>query len=211
MRILFILFLLSGFQLAAQESFTGKLVYKVELEYPDTNVVQRKWFVTVYTNDTIVRTETTNTQFGDQVYIRHMELNKAYLLLNVEGTKYAIQNDLSKKADTLPAKYVLKKAGGHRKIQGIKAKRYKVTYSELKDKPFYIWVAKKLKGSYIEAYSELNHLPLEYVIPTEDGIEHYTLIGVDRTLPDRNLFGLPSDYKRVSFDEFMHLFTEEKE
>jgi len=79
---------------------------------PDSNKVWKSWDVTLYTNDTVVRLETETQQFGVQVYIRNMVLNKAYLLLELDGNKYAIQTDLSKKTDTIKKTYTVKKKNG---------------------------------------------------------------------------------------------------
>ena len=72
------IFILTAFSGLSQEAFSGVLKYKATVMAPDTNKVWKSWNVTLYTNDTVVRVETETEQFGVQVYIRNMLLNKAY-------------------------------------------------------------------------------------------------------------------------------------
>jgi hypothetical protein len=37
---------------------------------------------------------------------------------------------------------------------------------------------------------------------------HYELTQLNLTPVDRNLFGVPSDYKRVSFEEFVNMVSQ---
>lgn len=205
-----ILIVLTTFLSHAQQPFSGVLKYKASLLAPDTNAVMRSWGVKLYTNDTIVRVETETEQFGVQVYIRNMHLNKAYLLLQLDGEKYAIQTDLSKKTDSITDKgYTVKKKYGSKKIAGVKARRYFV-----KDKNtagFYCYFAKKMPNKYLQVYPEVSGLAVDYYIPSQDGLIHYELVEKKPETLSRDLFGIPSDYKRISFEEFMHIFYQNNE
>lgn len=208
MRQLFILLAFWGFftRASAQETpLTGVFEYRATIHYSDTDLVMRTWNVKVHTNDTLVRVETETGQFGVQVYIRHMELNKAYLLLEYDGKKYAIQTDLNKrpKNDTLEPAYTLERKWGRKTIAGIKCRRY---FVQDKDQPegYYCWFARKIPNKYLEVYPEAPGLAVDYYLPSQDGLIHYELIRFTPQPVDRDLFGIPSDYQRISFDEFVN-------
>lgn len=193
----------------SQEKFSGVLKYKATVMAPDTNAVWKSWGVTLYTNDTVVRVETETQQFGVQVYIRNMLLNKAYLLLELDGNKYAIQTDLSKKTDTIPKNYTVKKKSGSKKIAGLKAQKYLV--KDENTEGYYCYFSKKLGNKYLQVYPEVKGLALDYYIPSQDGLIHYELIEKKNEPVNRDLFGIPSDYKRISFEEFMRVFYSNNE
>jgi len=192
--------------LFAQKPFYGTLKYQATVMVPDTNVIYKQWNVTISTNDTVVRVETETEMFGNQVYIRNMALNRAYLLINMTGTGYAIQNDLSKKdtANSQP-QYSIKKVRGKKTIAGYKCKKYHII--DLGDSTGYdCYFTKKISGKYLEVYKEIPYLATDYFIPSTEGMIHYELKEVKLEAVSRDLFGIPSDYKRISFDEFMNMF-----
>lgn len=197
---------ISGF---SQSPFSGVLKYKASVQVPDSNAIWKSWAVTLYTNDTVVRVETETQQFGVQVYIRNMLLNKAYLLLELDGNKYAIQTDLTKKTDSIPKSYTVKKKWGSKKIAGLKAKKYFI--KDENTEGFYCYFSKKLENKYLQVYPEIKGLALDYYIPSQDGLIHYELIEKKEEDVSRDLFGIPSDYKRISFEEFMRAFYSNNE
>lgn len=193
----------------AQKPFSGSLTYRASISYADTNLVIKEWKVQVFTNDTVVRVETETGQFGTQVYIRHMQLGKAYLLLELDGKKYAIQTTLTKKADTIPANYTVKKMFGTKKINGIKCRKYLV-----KDKDadgFICYFAKKIGNKYLEVYPEVPGLAVDYYLPSQEGLIHYELVEHKNEPVNRDLFGIPSDYKRITFEEFLRIYYADNE
>ena len=197
-------FILISFKSLAQKPFSGELNYKSTMNFPDTNLVYKSWDVKVFTNDTIVRVETQTDALGNQIYIRNITVGKAYLLIDMDGQKFAIQTDLNKKkaADTTKIAYThKKKIFGGKKINGIKCRKYHIVYSEKIQ--FDCYFAKNISNKYLEVYENIPGLAVDYFIPNEDGLIHYQLIKIDEKKVDRNLFGIPSDYKRVSFEEFM--------
>lgn len=193
----------------SQSSFSGILKYKASVMAPDSNKVWKSWNVTLYTNDTVVRVETETEQFGVQVYIRNMTLNKAYLLLELDGNKYAIHTDLSKKRDSIQKGYTVTKKTGSKKIAGLKAKKYFVKDDNTEG--YYCYFSKKLGNKYLQVYPEVSGLALDYYIPSQDGLIHYELIEKKDEAVNRDLFGIPSDYKRISFEEFMKAFYSNNE
>lgn len=201
--------LLTAFCGFSQTKFSGVLKYKATVMAPDSNKVWKSWDVTLYTNDTVVRLETQTQQFGVQVYIRNMVLNKAYLLLELDGNKYAIQTDLSKKTDTIKKTYTVKKKMGSRKIAGLKAQKYLV--KDENTEGYYCYFSKKLGNKYLQVYPEVKGLAVDYYIPSQDGLIHYELVEKKEETVNRDLFGIPSDYKRISFEEFMRVFYSNNE
>jgi hypothetical protein len=201
--------LFTAFSAFSQSPFSGILKYKASVMAPDSNKVWKSWNVTLYTNDTVVRVETETEQFGVQVYIRNMTLNKAYLLLELDGNKYAIHTDLSKKRDSIQKGYTVTKKTGSKKIAGLKAKRYFVKDDNTEG--YYCYFSKKLGNKYLQVYPEVSGLALDYYIPSQDGLIHYELIEKKDEAVNRDLFGIPSDYKRISFEEFMKAFYSNNE
>lgn len=200
--------LLAVMTYAQKEPLSGVFAYKASITLPDTNIVLNSWNVWVYTNDTISRVETETPQFGKQVYIRHMELKKAYLLLEYEGMKYAIQTDLQeRKRDTIAPEYTItRKLFGGKKVAGIKSRRYYVVDKNQKE-GYYCYFAKKISGKYLEVYPEVGGLATDYFLPSPDGLIRYELVSFTEKPLSRDLFGIPSDYKKITFDEFVNLFS----
>lgn len=193
-----------------QKSFTGMLEYRVTPEDTSLNSLYPETSMIVYTNDTIVRMENYTSSFGKQVTIRHIEKNKSYQLLETDFGKYAIQVDLNQK-DTVPteARYTFDKTCGKKKILGKKAKAIEVM-SEGYTEPKTFYYYKDIENKYINTFPEIPGLVTEYYVTTYDVILKYELVRINEYTPDRDLFGIPSDYKRVSIDEFMDIYLEYK-
>jgi hypothetical protein len=197
-----------GFQSQAQTPVSGTFEYTASISLPDTNVVLKSWRVRVMTNDTIVRVET-ETQLGIQVYIRHIELKKAYLLLDYDGNKYAIQTDLEEtnKRDTMAPEYSVKRTWKTKTIAGIKCRKY-IVRDKNQTEGYDCWFAKKIDHKYLEVYPEVAGLAVDYYLPSPDGLIHYELTQLNLTPVNRDLFGVPSDYKRLTFEEFVNMISQ---
>lgn len=201
--------ILASFIGFSQQPFSGVFEYTASISLPDTNVILKKWDIKVFTNDTLVRVETETNQFGNQVYIRHLTLNKAYLLLQLEDKKYAIQTNLDKpKNDTVQPKYTYKKQRGTKRIAGVKCKKYTIT-DKGQSEGFTCYFAKKISNKYLEVYPEIKGLATDYYIPTADGLVRYELTRIIITDNKRDLFGVPTDYQKITFDEFVRMFSEQ--
>lgn len=191
--------------LIAQKSdpFLGMLEYKITPRDSAMKHIIPESIMILYTNDTISRMENQTNQLGKQIVIRHMKKNKSYLLLETELGKFAIQTDLSK-VDTVSAesKYIFKKKICRTKILGKKANRVLVSHPSFEEEIEFLYF-KDISNKYNNVFDELNGLPVKYSIASADGVLNYQLIRINRFIPDRNLFGIPSDYERVSFDEFL--------
>lgn len=190
----------------SKTSFTGMLEYKITVR--DTNL--RSFFpdntMAIYTNDTVVRQENYTPQLGQQVNIRHIEKNKSYLLLQTDYGKFAIPSDLNalaaKDSSKHESKYTFTKKGGSRKIAGQKAKRMLVTHPD-SEEIFEFWYYKNVDGKYNDAFTELPGLPVKYSVITPDATFDYELVRFVPYSPNRDMFGIPTDFERITFDEFI--------
>jgi hypothetical protein len=202
MRYLIISFLLTSLSVLSQEylPFTGKLVYSIEFTDSVTKQKAPVSFMTIYTNDTIVRLETQSTQLGSQVIIRHMELHKYYILLQLENQKLAIQHQ--DKKDTTASRFTFKNKFGKQKICGLKAKKTQVKDTK-NNTVFNCYYTKKYSPKYLEVLKGIPGLPLDYYVQTEEGMYHYRLIELKEETIKKDMFGIPSDYQKVSFDDFI--------
>lgn len=209
MRLLVFLFVFPLFVNAQKkEPFIGKLVYSIEIVDTAMRDLIPPGQMTVYTNDTITRIENQTPNLGKQVVIKHMDLNKSYLLIETPEVNFAIQID-NTKPDTTRAKYTFKKKLFKRKIAGIKANRLLVTHPDMKESREYLYL-KKYSPKYINTFEDFPGLPVNYFIITLDGVYEYKLISFELMKPDHDLFGIPSDFKRVTFDEFMEFIIQEQ-
>jgi len=69
---------------------------------------------------------------------------------------------------------------------------------------------KQFSPKYINAFEEIPGLPVRYYLNTEDGVAVYTLIYFEKTKLNRDLFGVPTDYKKVNFDQFLDEILKDK-
>lgn len=209
MKHFLFLLLLASFGSYAQTyvPFQGKLIYQVDFTDSVSKKMAPTTFMTIYTNDTLVRLETESDKMGKQVTIRHLTLNKYYILLNVNGEKFAIQHQAA--ADTAASKYSFDKKCGSKRFDGKKAKKVQVMALGFSH-PLTMYYFKGISPKYIEAIKGIPGLPAEYFIQTEDGMYRYKLVEFSEEEVDRNLFGIPSDYQKVTFDEFMNKMMQGK-
>jgi len=198
--LIFCLFACLSASAQQTKPFSGRLIYRIEFlnSLDSVPVVQSR--TKIYTNDTLVRVESESPQFGPQVLIKHLQLQKYYLLLEYDSRKYAIQHHVDK--DTLPSKYTFKKKWGSKKIAGQKAKCMLVSATGF-PRPVKMWYLPSVSPKFLDAVKGMPGLPADYYIRTEDGFLHYVLESFERAEVNKDLFGLPSDFKKVSFDEFL--------
>jgi hypothetical protein len=183
------------------KSFSGKLTYSINIV--DTSL--SKYFpekkMLIYTNDSLLRIENHTEEFGIQILIKHMIKNKSYLLLSLDKGNYAIQtnHDAEKEDSSL---YNISKKIGKKKICELKAKKIIVNHPSFESqKEFYYfpWYSSK----YLNAFYEFPGLPVIYYLNSEYGLLKYELIEIKEEIPNYDLFGIPSDYKKLTFDEFV--------
>ncbi|MEJ6491796.1 MAG: hypothetical protein QNL60_04985 [Flavobacteriales bacterium] len=186
----------------SQNPFTGKLVYSVEML--DTNIqkIIDKREMVVYTNDTLSRIEVQNDALGDQVTIKHLELDKSYLMMTMMGKKLAIQTD-GREDSTLAQPYEFKyKLFGRKKVNGFVLKKAIVFREDLEEKRK-IWYFKDVRPEILGMYDGIKGLPADFYIGTIDGIVHYQIEFIEKQVVSKDKFGIPSDYEKIKLKDFM--------
>ncbi len=196
----------SRFAAQKQQQFTGKLTYR--FQPVDTNL--RKMIpsqqMIAYVNDSMIRIENNTNDLGQQIMIRHRKYHKSYLLLETPIGKFALQKlDDAFVSDS--TKYQWKKKSGKRTIAGKKAKKLLVTDRESGETQTWYYF-KDLSSDHINGFEYFPGLPVLYYVPSEEALLEYELVQMEEMPLEKDLFGIPSDYQRVSFDEFIRIMTE---
>lgn len=185
--------------------FVGTLEYEIRnLEIKD----EKPQLMHILSLDSLIRIETNSHVFGTQSFIKHLIKKKSYLLITLdENRQYAIKGDFSQ-TDTLTIakKYTWKKKFGSKKIGGLTAKKLKLKLLK-SQKTYSCYYSKKYAAKYQEIYTDFPGLPLLYYIETEDGILEYRLKKHTTIAPNYDLFGVPSNYTKITFDEFVDLLN----
>jgi hypothetical protein len=207
----FILFLLFGPILYAQKTsfkpFTGALTYKVELVDSTLKKGTFQYYMRIYTNDTMVRTENESELFGKQIVIKNLKLNKQYLLLTYNNKKYAIQQQLF--PDTTPSKYQFEEK---QKFKKFAKKKSRLAITSIKNVPykFNTYYSIELNPIYLDILKGIKGLPTQYFLPSNNGILRYTLIEVQETSLPSTAFLFSKDYLKITFEDFIKIVTETK-
>lgn len=184
-----------------KEPFTGMLEYKVTMRDTSLRSLVPDNTMILYSNDTISRMENFTQQLGKQVVIRHMELNKSYILIESKAGNFAIKM-VDSDSSTYKSKYVFSKKMGKRRILGRKAKRLVATHPSFGEEIEFLYL-KNYDNKYLNNFDEAPGLLVKYSVVTPDGIVDYELVKMSEYSPNRDLFGIPSDYEKVTIDEFM--------
>lgn len=186
------------------QSFEGKMVYSVEVIHPETKKAKFISLMTIYANDTLVRTETESTNFGTQIVIKHLTHRKQYLLIEANSKKYAIQQPAPK--DTNSTKYILRNKCGGKKIGGIKSKKIEIS-SKMYPEAQICYYSKKYSPHFLELFPGIKGLPTEYFLMTEDGLIKYTLREITPIKLSPTLFTFTKDYTKISLNDFIDLLS----
>lgn len=182
------------------DRFEGKLVYQITVDGAEVKPGDSSRFMIIYAKDSLVRTESF-TQLGKQVFIKHIPKNKAYLLIDMGQDKYAIQQNLNEIVGR-ESNYEVKKKMGSKKIAGRKAKKAIVKDKSVED-PDEVFYYKDISHDYLDAVPEIEGLPVEYTVNVDGSKIKYELISFEEKTISRDLFGVPSDFQRMTLEEFM--------
>lgn len=187
-----------------KKQFTGMLEYSLSQTDTATNKTQLLNSMILYTNDTITRMENFTGQLGKQVTIRHIEMNKSYLLIEVtDSAKFAIKTNLNV-SDSLrkATNYTFKKKMFKKKIMGMRANRMIVDHPDFAE-PIEFLYLKKYSREYLNNFPAIPGLLVKYSVVTPNGVMDYELVKFSQYTVNRDLFGIPSDFQKVTIDEFM--------
>lgn len=201
------LFVLTAGNGQSQNPFVGTLIYEVtNLNRPTDEPLE----ISVFSLDSLVRIETPSPVFGNQIFIKHLTRKKSFLLISLSETDhYAIKDDFKKQdSSAIQVKYIWKKKRGKKTVGGLSGKKLKLTILK-SNQTFECFYSKEFAAKYQDAYQDFPGLPIEYFVESEDGILKYTLKKHNKIAPNYDLFGIPSNYKRVTFDEFVDLLNKE--
>ena len=187
-------------------SFSGELTYEIERVDKKDSI---RSFMIIYAKDSLLRVVNFNSITGKQELIKHLRLNRSYLLVESDQQNFAVRTNEHLIIDTLE-NYSFKKQKGTRKIAEIKVKKLRVKHKEIsEDLTFYY--TKSISSKYANIYKNLPGLPLLFYVPTEDGLLKYTLKELKNNNPPLDLFMIPQGYKIISFEEFTNKFLNPSE
>ena len=186
--------------------FSGELTYEIErVDKKDTN----RTFMIIYAKDSLLKVVNFNSNSGKQQLIKHLRLNRSYILLETPKQNFAVRTNEHLVIDSIE-NYTFKKQMGMRKIAGIPVKKLLVHHKEISEAVTFYYT-KSISAKYANVYKNLPGLPLLFYIPTKDGLFKYTLKEMKKNNPPLELFMIPKGYKIVSFDDFSNEFLKSSE
>ena len=186
--------------------FSGELTYEIErVDKKDTN----RTFMIIYAKDSLLKVVNFNSNSGKQQLIKHLRLNRSYILLETPKQNFAVRTNEHLVIDSIE-NYSFKKQMGLRKIAGIPVKKLLVHHKEISEAVTFYYT-KSISAKYANVYKNLPGLPLLFYIPTKDGLFKYTLKEMKKNNPPLELFMIPKGYKIVSFDDFSNEFLKSSE
>lgn len=187
--------------------FEGKIVYHISSEQMNVSESDSTAYQIIYAQDTMLRIENF-TPIGKQVYIKHIPKNKAYILMDLNTNKIAIQTttDEVPNADEFQFEFKM----GSSKIAGRKAKNIKVDIPNI-DSTFVMQYFEDISHEYSEAVPGMPGMPAKYTVISNDAFLDYEAILLEERKVSRDLFGIPSDYEIMSMDAFIDMIQEMEE
>lgn len=186
--------------------FSGELTYEIErVDKKDTN----RTFMIIYAKDSLLKVVNFNSNSGKQQLIKHLRLNRSYILLETPKQNFAVRTNEHLVIDSIE-NYTFKKQMGMRKIAGIPVKKLLVHHKEISE-ALTFYYTKSISAKYANVYKNLPGLPLLFYIPTKDGLFKYTLKELKNNNPPLELFMIPKEFKIVSFEDFSNEFLKSSE
>jgi GLPGLI family protein len=186
--------------------FSGELTYEIErVDKKDTN----RTFMIIYAKDSLLKVVNFNSISGKQQLIKHLRLNRSYILLETPKQNFAVRTNEHLVIDSIE-NYTFKKQMGMRKIAGIPVKKLLVYHKEISEAVTFYYT-KSISAKYANVYKNLPGLPLLFYIPTKDGLFRYTLKELKNNNPPLELFMIPKEFKIVSFEDFSNEFLKSSE
>ena len=180
--------------------FEGVFTYSVEQVDSTLKKAQFISLVHIYTNDTIVRTDSESASLGKQTLLRHIGLQKQYVLLEYNNKKYAIQQIIPK--DTSTSKYNFTYTKKKKRFAGVKANQV-IINSKNYPSPLKCYFTSKYNPIYLDILKGIPGLPTLYYVTTENGILRFTLRKIDPIQLPKTTFLFSKDYERISFSDFI--------
>lgn len=200
--LLCIFLILFGCGTKVQERFEGKMVYKISSERNEHSQDDSLGYQVIYAKDSMLRIENF-TQLGKQVYIKHITKNRAFILMEFEGEKVALKSIPEPPANE--GKYEFSKRKGKETIMGRTARKIEVKIPNI-DSLFMMYYFEDVSHDYSEAIPGLPGLPVKYTLIANGEFSNFELIHFEQKAIGIDYFGVPSDYKIMTMDEFIERF-----
>lgn len=190
---------------AISDNFEGKFIYSIESPGNNPDPEDSINYQIVYAKDSMLRIDNF-TPIGKQTYIKHIPKNRAYILMDLGVRKVAIQTipDTIEEAN----RYIFKHKSGKEIFAGITTKKLEVTDTDL-DTTMIMNYAPNISPKYSTAFKGIPGLPIKYALNSNGMWLTYQLMSVEERPLSINLFGIPSDHKIITLDEFIQLIEEE--
>jgi hypothetical protein len=157
----------------------------------------------------LLRVVNFNSISGKQELIKHLRLNRSFLLVELDQQNFAVRTNEHLVIDSIE-NYTFKKQMGMRKIARIPVKKLLVHHKEISEAVTFYYT-KRISAKYANVYKNLPGLPLLFYIPTKDGLFKYTLKELKNNNPPLELFMIPKEFKIVSFEEFTNKYLNPSE
>lgn len=201
--IILLLFLLIQHSFSQNKcSFSGELTYEIERVDKKDSI---RAFMIIYAKDSLLKVVNFNSNSEKQELIKHLRLNRSYILLETPQQNFAIRTNEHLLLDT-SVNYTFRKQIGKRKIAGITVKKVIVKHKKISEKLTFYY-SKTISAKYANVYKNLPGLPFLFYIPTDNGLYKYTLKELKNTNPPLELFMIPKNFKVISFEEFTNEFS----
>jgi hypothetical protein len=182
--------------------FSGELTYEIErVDIKDTI----RSLMIIYAKDSLLKIVNFSSNSGKQELIKHLRLNRSFILLETPEQNYAVRTNEHLSIDS-SENYTFKRKKGMRKIAGIPVKKLSLKHNKI-SKALTFYYTESISAKYANVYKNLPGLPLLFYLPTEDGLFKYTLKELKKNSPPLDLFIIPKGYKIVSFEEFTYEFS----
>jgi len=200
--LFFIFSIVSNLKAQKQLPFSGELTFKIErVDVKDSS----KSIQLIYAKDSLIKIVNFNSDKGKQELIKHLRYNKSYLLIESPLQNFAIKTNEHLVKDSI-SNYTFKSQFGSKKIAGMRAKKVKVKLTSVKNELTFLYL-KKIPAKYANIYNDFPGLPVLFYVSTPDGLFRYTLQEMKSSNPPLELFMIPKDYKKVTFEEFAEEFS----
>ena len=176
--------------------FHGELLFVGTKIFPNDSTKEE---MLIYAKDSLVKVVTFSSNFGKQELLKHLGVQKSYLMLSTTKGNYAVKTDYRSHVDST---YTFQKRFGSKKILGKRAKRAVVKFKNL-EKSFDFYYYKHIPATYGSAFTNFPGLVVDYYLPSDQGLFHFQLSELRKFDPPLTLFMLPEGYKRISLDDFL--------
>ncbi|MFZ9587151.1 MAG: hypothetical protein ACO29U_06085 [Crocinitomicaceae bacterium] len=187
------------------DHFNGTLVYHIErVDIKDSSTSK----MMIFARDSLIKIVNFSPDLGRQETIKHLVYQKKYVLIELAEGKFAIQMKDSLHPVNKACEF--KATRGHVKIAGIRGKKLSADYELVKNDLTVVYT-KKISSKYLDAFTNAPGLLLMYYVANDHGLFKYTLESIDYKTPPIALFLIPSDFQKVSMDEFLRKSTITKE